>query len=501
MSQERQKLFSLAAVVVAAVLFGMVIAGGLNLTPRADADRPQAVAASPGPVSVPAAVPDFADLAELVNPSVVSVYAKDVVSPEERRRSMPQDPFHRFFGPFSGREEDQEPVVRRSSGSGFFVSAGGEVLTNNHVVEDADELEIELSDGQRYSVEVVGSDPATDLALVRVVDPDREFPYLALGDSEALRAGEWVMAVGNPLNMAHSVTVGVVSAKGRFLGLSEASSSFENFIQTDAAINFGNSGGPLVNLRGEAVGINTAINIRGQNLGFAVPADAARLVLAQLREHGEVVRGYLGVVIRNITQEIEGAFDLESRDGAFVEEVMPGHAADKAGLEHGDVIVSIDGQPVKDNRELIDRISATPPGTRVELGVVRDGEIITLSVELERREEVAEDGVPSDLEDAGDDVLERVGITVTELTPRMLRHYGLDEDLAGVFITRVRAVSPAADAGLRRGDVVLEAGGAEIDAVDQLVAEVEKVEPGGYLRLYFHRPQNGRSSYAIVPLD
>ena len=358
MNSGQLRLFSFAAVVVAAVLFGMVIAGALNVTPNATADRPPEQVASPAAAQAPAAagVPDFVALADQVIPSVVSVYSREVDEPGTVRE-MPRDPFHFFFGPQMGPEgdEEQEPMVRRSSGSGFFISPSGELITNNHVVEGADKIEVQLADETRYQVDVVGRDPATDIALLKVTKPDRQFPYLNLGSAQRLRVGEWVMAVGNPLNMDHTVTVGIVSAKGRVLGLSD--SSFENFIQTDAAINFGNSGGPLVNLRGEAVGINTAINARGQNLGFAVPIDTATQILTQLRERGRVVRGYLGIMVGPIDQETAEAFKLSSRDGAFVQEVLKDHAADKAGIRHGDVVVDIDGTRIKDTRDLIDTVS------------------------------------------------------------------------------------------------------------------------------------------------
>ncbi len=501
MHSERTKLVSLAAVVVAAVLFGMVLAGGLNLTPRVDADRnPAPQAASSATFSAP----DFAALADLVVPSVVSVYAKDVVTPEEQRERRPDDMFHRFLPPFFGMPGrpgpgEEEERVLRSSGSGFFITPDGELLTNNHVVAQADELEIELNDGTRYSVKVVGRDEATDVALIRVEHADREFPALKLGDSDAARVGEWVMAVGNPLNMDHTVTVGVISAKGRVLGISDT--SFENFIQTDAAINLGNSGGPLVNLRGEVIAINTAINARGQNMGFAVPVNTAKLILPQLRERGKVVRGYLGVTVRNIDQEIQEAFGLPGREGAFVEEVLPGHAADKAGLEHGDVIVAVNGETVENTRDLIDHISAMPPGSKVRLDVLRNGKKLTLKATLEERESPA--GESEDDEEKSDEgnVSERVGITVMELTPRVRRYYGIPDKIDGVLITHVKPVSPAADEGLVKGDVITEVNGSGVGSVEAFLDAVRGVKKGGYLRLYVYRPRMDRSFFAILKLE
>ncbi len=494
MNSEKQKLFSLAAIVVAAVLFGMVIAGGLNLTPPVDADRP---VQSPLPVMA-AGAPDFAVLAERVVPSVVSVYSTDVEEPSERR-ARPAHPFEFFFGPQGdGQDRDDEPSVRQSSGSGFFISADGELLTNNHVIEDADKIEVALDDQTRYQAKVIGRDPETDLALIKVVNPDRQFAHLPLGDAASLRVGEWVMAVGNPLNMDHTVTVGVVSAKGRVLGLSD--SSFEDFIQTDAAINFGNSGGPLVNLRGEVVGINSAINARGQNLGFAIPVDIASRILAQLRT-GKVVRGYLGVMVRNIDQEMQEAFDLPSRDGAFIEQVVADHAGAKGGLEPGDVVTSVNGTAISTTRELIDLVSAQPPGAKVTLDVIRKGKRTVVNVVLEERESQADATTPVESEEVADQLSERVGVSVAELTDRSRQMYGVERDVEGVVITRVKSVSPAAEEGLSRGDVISQALGEPVTSVDDLERLVGEVDEGGLLRLYVYRPRTDRSFFAILRLD
>jgi serine protease Do len=472
----------------------MVIAGGLNVTPLADADRPTQ---SPLPVMA-AGAPDFAVLAERVVPSVVSVYSTDVEEPSERR-ARPAHPFEFFFGPQGdGREQDDEPNVRQSSGSGFFISADGELLTNNHVIEEADKIEIALDDQTRYQAKVIGRDPETDLALIKVVNPDRQFAYLPLGDAASLRVGEWVMAVGNPLNMDHTVTVGVVSAKGRVLGLSD--SSFEDFIQTDAAINFGNSGGPLVNLRGEVVGINSAINARGQNLGFAIPVDIASRILAQLRT-GKVVRGYLGVMVRNIDQEMQEAFDLASRDGALIEQVVAGHAGAKAGLEPGDVVTSVNGTAIATTRELIDLVSAQPPGAKVKLEVMRKGKRSVVDVVLEERESQAETAAPEATEEVVDLLSERVGVNVAELSDRSRQMYGVGRDVEGVVITRVKNVSPAGEEGLSRGDVITQALGEPVSSVADLERLVGEVDKGGLLRLYVFRPRADRSFFAILRLD
>jgi serine protease Do len=497
MKSDVQKVFSIAAVIVAAILFGMVLSGGLNMTKRVDADRPEPV---PAAVSEGTALPDFADLADRVVPSVVSVYSDEVREPSEDRRGMPNDPFHFFFGPRDeGRE--REPRVRRSSGSGFFITATGEIITNNHVIEDADKIRVRLVDDTEYRVEVVGKDPATDVALLRVVKPDREFDPLPLGDSAAVRVGQWVMATGNPLEMEHSVTVGVVSAKGRALGLSAESNSFENFIQTDAAINFGNSGGPLVDLHGNVIGINTAINAAGQNIGFAIPIDVVRRILPQLREHGRVVRGYLGVSINNLSPGEAEAFGLDSSDGALVESVVPGHAADKAGLHHGDVIVSVDGERIENTRELIDTISAMPPDTEVKIVVMRNGKPKTVTVVLEERDDEAAGAEPAEGPSDEGDVFERVGVAVTALDPSVRQNFRIDEDIEGVVVTRVRPLSPAGEEGMTPGLVITEANGELVTSPSDLRGVIEDVDAGGYLRLYVFIPRADTYRFVILKLE
>jgi serine protease Do len=297
------------------------------------------------------------------------------------------------------------------------------------------------------------------------------------------------------------VTVGVISAKGRVLGLSDEGSSFENFIQTDAAINLGNSGGPLVNASGKVIGINTAINAAGQNLGFAIPVKTAERVLPQLRERGRVVRGFLGIEVSNIDQDTAEAFGLKARQGALVQNVTPGHAADRAGLEHGDVIVQIDGRPLQDTRDLIDTVSAKPPGTTVELGIIRDGKRITKKVTLEERAVEDEAGDAEAAPEEEDTTATRVGINVTEMTARIRQYYDVDDSTTGVVVTHVRPLSPAGEEGLAEGDVITEANGQQVASPEDLLRAIERVRDGGYLKLYVYRPRADRSFFAILKLD
>jgi len=495
-----QRIVSVAALLVGAVTLGMVLTGGLDVTPSGNATSlapslaatAQPAAARPAPPA--AGYPDFAALADRVVPSVISVYTTDVVTGQEMRQFHRNvDPFEFFFGP-RGAQPDT-PRTREGAGSGFFISAEGLALTNNHVVEDADSIEVQLADNTKYKAKVVGRDPATDLALIRV-EGDGPFPFLDLGDSEALRVGEWVMAVGNPLNMDHTVTVGVVSAKGRALGLLE--SSFENFIQTDAAINRGNSGGPLVNVRGEVIGINAAINIQGQNLGFAIPVSTAKLILPQLEKTGKVVRGYLGVFIKNIDENEQKSFKLSSRDGALVQDLEGDGPAAKAGLEAGDVIVSLDGQALKDTRELIDRVSAQPPGARIKLGVIRNGERKTFTVELTERPS----GESETAEEPGTEAtpIGKLGMTLEEIDDRMRRRLDLPDDVKGLLVTEVEPLSPADEANLQPGLVVTRANGQAVSNLRELGRVVGGLESGELVRLYVFNPRVGRSGFFILQM-
>jgi len=500
----RFRLTTLVAVAVGAMALGMVLTGGLGVTPESGAERlaaappsaeaPQAAGAA---AVAPAGFPDFATLADRVMPSVISVLTTDTVDRSELRQfHRDVDPFEFFFGP-NQRPDRMRSPVRRGAGSGFFISADGLAITNNHVVEGADKIEVRLAsdDTSRLAAKVVGRDPATDLALIKV-EGKAPFAPLKLGESDSLRVGEWVMAVGNPLNMPHTVTAGVVSAKGRQLGLSPETNSFENFIQTDAAINLGNSGGPLVNLRGEVVGINSAINAAGQNIGFAVPVNTLKAVLPQLKEKGKVVRGYLGVNIQNVTEDIQEAFSLASRDGAFVQSVEDGGPADKAGIVKGDTIVAVDGAPVKETRALIDAVSALPPDRKVAIDVLRDGKRKALTVTLGER--------PSaNGEEAGESE-ERatptgpLGFEVGDVTPRLRRELEIPSSVEGIAVTDVTGGSIAEEAGLRAGDVITEINGVEVGSAREFNQALGKIPKGAPFKLYVFRPQLDRGTFIIM---
>jgi serine protease Do len=498
----KTKVLSLAALLTGSVVFGMILAGTLDFTKHASAQKTAAASAvaaaatAEAPTRAPQmiALPSFADIAEQVMPAIVSVTATDIIKADKRRRSFHNfgnpdgsDPFEFFFGPDGPRRkgaDDDEDQKQLSGGTGFLIESDGYILTNNHVIEGADKIEVKVGDKDDYAAKIVGRDPASDLALLKI-DGARPFPTVKLGDSDRIRVGEWVMAIGDPLNFDKSVTVGVISGKGRYAGLSRATANFESLLQTDAAINFGNSGGPLVNVAGEVVGINTAI-ARAQNIGFAVPVNMAKRLLPQLRK-GKVVRGFLGVGIESIDKKWQETYDLKAPEGALVTSVEAGKPAEKAGLKREDIITNVDDVAVKNNRDLIDYVSGKGPGTKVTIAYLRDGREKTAVATLEERVEAGEKPTKEE-EDSSAGKQKMLGLELDELTSQARRAYGLDRELQkGVIITHVKPVSPAGDANLQEGDVILEVNGTAVGSVEELQAQIRKAPKGKYVRFYVQR--------------
>jgi serine protease Do len=384
-----------------------------------------------------------------------------------------------------------------SGGTGFIISPDGYILTNNHVVENATKVEVHYGEENIVEAKVVGRDPATDIAVLKI-DVKEQLPTVRLGDSDKIRVGDWALAIGNPLQFENSLTVGVISGKGRSLGISETTNSFENFIQTDAAINFGNSGGPLLNIRGEVVGINTAIRAMAQNLGFATPINVAKQIYPQLKEKGSVTRGYLGIGIQEITQQRREAFNLPSTRGALVENVVAGGPADKAGIKHGDAITQIDNVEIRRNRDLIDYISSLAPGTAVKVTLIRDGKTQTLTARTGVRPAVGEAETREDDTDPAP-ARSKLGVSLQELTPAVRQMYGLDENVSGLLVTSVKDVSPAGEQGLQQGDVITEVNGKSVGSFADFSVTVEKAKSGEYLRLYVTRgSRTGRTNSFFV---
>ena len=358
------------------------------------------------------------------------------------------DVFRRFFGHRFPQMKPSKKYHQTGWGSGFIISDDGYILTNHHVVGEADKIVVRLKDGREFEAEIVGTDPKSDVALIKAKGVDN-LPALPLGDSETLEIGEWVMAIGNPFGLSHTLTVGVVSAKGRTsMGITD----YEDFIQTDAAINPGNSGGPLINLRGEAVGINSAIFSKSggyMGIGFAIPINMVKTIKEQLIAHGKVNRGYLGIGVQELTQELASYFNLESTEGVIIAQIDEDSPAEKYGLKRGDVLLEMDGKPVKSVGHFRNIIALSIPGTEIELKVIRNGALHSLQVTLGSVSETEGDRLVSQ------DVIEKLGFIVQDLTDEISATYGY-KNIKGVLISTVQAGSPAALAGLRPGMLIIE---------------------------------------------
>ena len=444
-----------------------------------------------------APLPNFVQLAEKLEPVVVNISTTQAMKPAQSSPQQPgadpfgqspfgeNDPFgdfwRRFFGDQFGMPGGPRALPRRGLGSGFIIDQKGLVVTNNHVVENADKITVKLADEREFSAKIVGRDPRTDIAVIQISDGKGSFPVAPLGDSDSLQVGEWVVAMGSPFGLDNTLTAGVVSAKGRHIG----AGPYDNFIQTDASINPGNSGGPLVNLRGEVVGINTAIFSRaGGNLGigFAIPINLAKEILPELIDKGKVTRGWLGVSIQNVTPEIADSLGLEKSRGALVANVFEGSPAAEAGIQTGDVIVEYDGNKIEESNQLPILVARTEVGQTVEATVVRDKKQIPITVriaELKQEEVVA----------AGPKEEGQLGLTVQNITPQLAESLGLKRP-NGVVITSVQPESAAAEAGLRRGDVILEVNRQEIANVDALQNAVKTAKPDSNILVLIRRGDN-----------
>ena len=432
--------------VLAAVAAGIVLSAGFNFSPIAralwgDKEKPAVVPAAAGMRTLPVDIPQ---LFKEVSPAVVNISTTQVVKfnrPRMRNPFGPQDPFDEFFNNFFGQMPKGEQK-RRSLGSGFIVSPDGYILTNNHVVEKADEVTVTLLDKEEFKAKVVGSDPKIDIALIKI-DAKKKLPYVALGDSDRLEVGEWVLAIGNPFGLGHTVTAGIVSAKGRIIG----SGPYDDFIQTDASINPGNSGGPLFNLKGEVVGINSAIIQGGQGIGFATPIQLAKSVIEQLKDKGKVTRGWLGVYIQRLTPETAESLGIPGRRGALVSDVTSGGPAEKAGIRSGDVIVAFNGKEIKDEHDLPQAVASTKPGKAVNVRLLREGKEMAIAVTIAEMQ--GEPGKPA----GGHELSKDLGLTVQDITPEIAQRLET-ENRKGVVVTGVADGSPAEDAGFNEGDII-----------------------------------------------
>lgn len=429
----------------------------------------------------------FAALSERLSPTVVNIKATKI----EKTRGFhppngPEGPFGDFFGRYFGEmPHSPDNRLQKGAGSGVIISDDGYILSNNHVVEGARELSVTLSDKNEYAAKIVGRDPKTDLAVLKI-DVDEQLPSAEMGDSDQLRVGDWVLAIGNPFGLSHTVTSGIVSAKGRIIG----AGPYDDFIQTDASINPGNSGGPLFNMRGELVGINTAINAQGQGIGFAIPVNTAKPLIPQLVENGEVSRGYLGVNIQSMSPDFAKALKIKEDKGALVADVFSDSPADKAGVRRGDVIVAYNHEKVEDSHDLPALVAATPEGEDATITVIRDGKKKDLKVKVGR--------LPSEskeIEKAGLSEQDKWGLMLEDLQPGTVHRFGLDRE-HGVVVAGVRPGSPADLVGMQRGDIVLEVNQNAVDSVKDVKNQLDKVEDGDSLLLLVNR--NRASFFAAL---
>ncbi len=439
-------------------------------------------------VAAPSALPDFASLAKKLGPAVVNI------STTQARRTAEQapgsfendDPFSQFMERFFGGAIPRGPQRQSGLGSGFVIDRDGTILTNYHVVDGAQKIVVKLSDGRSFDAKVLGKDQKTDIAIIKI-NAGQELPAAPLGDSDRLEVGEWVMAIGNPFGLDHTVTSGIVSAKGRHIG----AGPYEDFIQTDASINPGNSGGPLINLRGEVVGINTAIfSQSGGNIGigFAIPTNLVKELLPNLKDNGKVVRGYLGVTIQKITPEIAESLGTKQANGALVADVAKAGPAERAGIKTGDVIVEFNGKEIKDSGELPLLAARTAPGKQAQLKIFRNGKQLTLPLtvgEFKEREVVA-------AAESGD-----FGLAIQPVTASMAAELGL-ERAEGLVITSVKPGSLADEVGLQRGDVITEINRQPVRDLADYKRAVEKAAKGKSV-LFLVRRGEGSLFLALKP--
>ena len=451
-------------------------------------------------------LPDFRNLAKNSSPAVVNISTereREQLTPGEFfGNMMPGSPFEDFFNQFDQLFEGRgQPVPRkeRSLGSGFIISSDGYIVTNNHVVEKSDSISVNLGDpnseSQSYNAVIVGTDPDTDLALIKI-EPNPALPTLAFGDSDKLEVGEWVVAIGNPFGLDHSVTAGIISAKGRNI----QAGPFDSFLQTDASINPGNSGGPLLNQNGEVIGINTAIVPAGQGIGFAIPSNMAKTVIEQLRAHKRVSRGWIGVKIQPVDENTAKAVGLDKAKGALVGEVFTDGPAEKAGVKTGDIILAVNDAEVKDNSALLQKIASLTPGEKITLNIWRDGKEISANLVLGERGSDADEAANGNLRGDGSGAASAenaLGISVRSLNPDEAAELGLPSN-QGLLIVKIKSGKSAAESGLRAGDVIISANLMPVGNAQTLGKILKSAKAKGAVLLQINR--RGQIFFRAVPL-
>ena len=513
----RSTFVTLTLTAAVAFLVGTIFAGGITRSAVvAGPDLKNAgrrAGVHPAAGLPPGTSVNFADVVDRINPAVVSIDATSKGRGARRRnRTDAPEPPDIFDPPFDftpprrdndrGDRNDRTDPTRRGAGTGFIIDADGSILTNHHVIDRADRITVKLSDGRSLRAHVIGSDQDTDIALIKI-DGQSGLPVAPLGDSSSLRMGEWVCAIGNPLGYEHSVTVGVVS----FLGRKLFDASLDNYIQTDAAINFGNSGGPLINARGEVIGINAAISSRASGIGFAVPINGATAVLEQLRSRGRVSRGYIGITLRDVDADVRTSLKLTVSRGALVQDVNEGSPGERAGLRAYDTIVALDDRPMANDDQLIHEIASRAPGSAVRLRLIRDGREEAVMVKLAERP--ARDtgearggstlSAPADRSKADQDG--PLGLLVRDLDRQTADRLDLPRPLRGVLVTKVEPMSSSFDAGVERGVVLLEINREHVESTADYRRLTRAVHPGDILALYIYIPDLEQRKLVTVRVE
>jgi serine protease Do len=504
MSNRKTTFFYALLIAIASLAVGLVIASRLGLSPESAAQTVQAPPMNSAPLTGPLTANTFRDIAKAVSPAVVNIRTES----RQRQQDLTDffgggggggadDLFERFFGQpqapgqggGQGRQQRPRDQVVQAAGTGFIIDKAGFILTNNHVVEGATKIAVSLygeDDDQEYDARIVGRDPLTDSALIELIEkPNHTLPEVKFGDSAQIQPGDWVMAIGNPFGLAHTVSVGVISALERPFPVAEGRSA--QVLQTDAAINPGNSGGPLLNLRGEVIGINTAIYTDTRQagnigIGFAIPSNTVRELLPQLRG-GKITRGRIGVAVRPIPADAIDEFGLKDRNGALVATVSPGGAADKGGLEPGDVIIAYNGKPIRNQDDLVQAVVATKPGTTVPVRIVREGQERTQSVTVEeldlQNETQTARGGSGRGGDAQQESSSGFGMSLSPITPQIGQRLRLPDGTRGAVVVEVEPQSPAARAGIQPSDVILRVGRTPVANASEASRELSRVPSGG----------------------
>lgn len=486
-----------------ALAVGLTLGLGATLVAMSDADAAKpdgggvyANMQAQMPLEQPAGPPGFADVVERVTPAVVNVTVaqKPLQQLSMQGPNLPEgSPMREFFKQFGGLP-DMTPREREGEGSGFFISADGYIVTNNHVVEGADRIEVTLTDGSTMAAKIIGRDPKTDLALIKV-DADQPQPYVELTDSGAARVGDWVLAVGNPFGLGGSVNAGIISARGRDI----QSGPYDDYLQIDAPINRGNSGGPLFDNRGRVIGVNTAIfSPSGGNIGigFAIPAETVADVVNQLRTNGRVERGWLGVQIQAVTEEVAGSLGLDDAKGVLVADVLVDSPAAAAGVRSGDVIIRAAGQQMEEYRDLTKLVAGINAGTPIELEVVRGGKVRVIDVTIGR---MPGENLAKQVPAADEDDEPRIGLYLAPLTPELRAERGLTADANGVLVAQVETGSPAARAGIEPGSLISMVGQQSVSSPDELAEAVRDAAKQDRPSVLLRVEKDGEQRFVAVP--